>query len=211
MQRFLTWAEADTPEPLVVKAALAHLWFITLHPFDDGNGRIALAIGDLFLTRADSSPQRFYSLSAQIQRERKQYYQMLERTQKGSLDVSDWLSWFLRALQTAIEHADTALDSVLAKARFWQRWAGTPLNARQQKVINRLLDGFDGKMTSSRWASITRYSADTALRDINDLLARGLLRRTAGGGRSTGYELAEDRLESTVPADSQRQAPKPPE
>lgn len=211
MQRFLTWAKADTPEPLVVKAALAHLWFITLHPFDDGNGRIARAIGDLFLTRADGSPQRFYSLSAQIQRERKQYYQMLERTQKGSLDVNDWLSWFLRALQTAIEHADTALDSVLAKARFWQRWAGTPLNARQQKVINRLLDGFDGKMTSSRWASITHCSADTALRDINDLLARGLLRRTAGGGRSTGYELAEDRLESTVPADSQRQAPKPPE
>ncbi len=187
--RFLHWANAATSEPLLVKAGLAHLWFVTLHPFDDGNGRIARAVGDLFLSRADGSPQRFYSLSAQIQRERKAYYDVLEATQKGSLDVTEWLAWFLGALQRALDSAQITLDAVLMKARFWQRWATTPLNERQVKLLNRLLDGFDGKLTSSKWAAIAKCSPDTALRDINELVAQGVLKKSASGGRSTSYEL----------------------
>ena len=137
------------------------------------------------------TPQRFYSLSAQIQRDRKAYYEILERTQKGDMDVTDWLIWFLESLHRSLNQAHQTLDAVLTKARFWQRWAATPLNERQAKVLNRLLDGFDGKLTSSKWAAISKCSADTALRDINELLARGALRKTAGGGRSTGYELID--------------------
>jgi len=188
---FLDWLNADTDIPPLLKAGLGHLWFVTLHPFDDGNGRIARAIGDLLLARADGSPQRFYSLSAQIQRDRKAYYEILERIQKGDMDVTGWLAWFLDSLHRALDQAHQTLDAVLTKARFWQRWAATPLNERQVKVLNRLLDGFDGKLTSSKWAAICKCSADTALRDINELLARGVLRRMAGGGRSTGYELNE--------------------
>jgi Fic family protein len=162
---------------------------VTLHPFDDGNGRIARAVGDLFLARADGSPQRFYSLSAQIQRERKDYYDVLERTQKGTLDVTGWLSWFLGTLERAVASAQTTVDAVLVKARYWQRWAGLPLNERQVKLLNRLLDGFDGKLTSSKWAAIAKCSPDTALRDITQLLELGVLQKTPGGGRSTGYEL----------------------
>mgnify|MGYP002368061471 FL=1 len=191
MARFLDWLNADSDVLPLLRAGLGHLWFITLHPFDDGNGRIARAVGDLLLARADHSPQRFYSLSAQIQRDRKAYYEILERTQKGDMDVTDWLVWFLESLQRALDQAHQNLDAVLTKARFWQRWAATPLNERQVKVLNRLLDGFDGKLTSSKWAAISKCSADTALRDINELLARGVLRKTAGGGRSTGYELNE--------------------
>ncbi len=187
--RFLAWANAETGEPTLIKAGLAHLWFVTLHPFDDGNGRIARAVGDLFLPRADGSPQRFYSLSAQIQRERKDYYDVLERTQKGTLDVTSWLSWFLGTLERAVASAQTTLDAVLVKARYWQRWAGLPLNERQVKLLNRLLDGFDGKLTSSKWAAIAKCSPDTSLRDITQLLALGVLQKTPGGGRSTGYEL----------------------
>jgi Fic family protein len=189
MARFLEWANDNTGEPALLKAGLAHLWFVTLHPFDDGNGRIARAVGDLFLARADGSPQRFYSLSAQIQRDRNNYYDVLERTQKGTLDVTGWLAWFLSSLQQALASAQTALDGVLVKARFWQRWAGTPMNERQVKLLNRLHDGFAGKLSSSKWAAIAKCSPDTALRDITELLALGVLRRTAGGGRSTGYEL----------------------
>jgi len=181
----------ESGEPALVKAGLAHLWFVTLHPFDDGNGRIARAVGDLFLARADGSPQRFYSLSAQIQRERKDYYDVLERTQKGTLDVTGWLSWFLGTLGRAVTSAQSTLDAVLVKARFWQRWAGTPLNERQVKLLNRLLDGFEGKLTSSKWATIAKCSPDTALRDITQLLELGVLKRSPGGGRSTGYELAD--------------------
>ena len=191
MARFLDWLNADSDVLPLLRAGLGHLWFITLHPFDDGNGRIARAVGDLLLARADHSPQRFYSLSAQIQRDRKAYYEILERTQKGDMDVTDWLVWFLESLQRALDQAHQNLDAVLTKARFWQRWAATPLNERQVKVLNRLLDGFDGKLTSSKWAAISKCSADTALRDINGLLVRGVLRKTAGGGRSTGYELNE--------------------
>lgn len=188
--QFLSWANAQTDESMLIKAGLAHLWFVTLHPFDDGNGRIARAVGDLFLARADRSPQRFYSLSAQIQRERKDYYDILEATQKGSLDVTAWLVWFLGALGRAISSAQTTLDTVLVKASFWQRWVGTSLNERQVKLLNRLLDGFEGKLTSSKWAAIAKCSPDTALRDITQLLDLGVLNKTPGGGRSTGYELA---------------------
>ncbi len=187
--RFLAWANGTTPEPLLLKAGLAHLWFVTLHPFDDGNGRIARAVGDWLLARADGSPQRFYSLSAQIQRERKDYYAILERTQKATLDVTAWLAWFLEMLLSAVDSAQHTLDAVLMKAHFWQRWAGTPLNGRQSKLLNRLLDGFDGKLTSSKWAAIAKCSPDTALRDINELIALGILHKAPGGGRSTGYSL----------------------
>lgn len=189
--RFLSWANAQTGDPVLIRAGLAHLWFVTLHPFDDGNGRIARAVGDLFLARADGSPQRFYSLSAQIQRERRDYYDVLELTQKGTLDATTWLSWFLSALGRAIASAHSTLDAVLFKARFWQRWAGTPLNERQVRLINRLLDGFGGKLTSSKWAAIGKCSPDTALRDITPLLDLGVLKKSPGGGRSTGYELAD--------------------
>ena len=189
MNRLLDWLNSPAQEPALIRAGLGHLWFVTLHPFDDGNGRIARAIGDLLLARADGSTQRFYSLSAQIQRDRKTYYDMLERTQKGSLDVTDWLVWFLTTLQRAIEQAHHTLDAVLAKTHFWQRWASTPLNERQVKLLNRLLDGFEGKLTSSKWATIAKCSPDTALRDITDLIERGVLQKSNAGGRSTSYEL----------------------
>lgn len=209
--RLLDWVNGASNEPPLLKAGLGHLWFVTLHPFDDGNGRIARAIGDLLLARADGSPQRFYSLSAQIQRERKTYYDILEQTQKKlpganfrtspagsrhrdvpdkrSLDVTEWLAWFLDTLHRAVDQAQHTLDAVLTKTRFWQRWATTPLNERQVKLLNKLLDGFEGKLTSSKWAAIAKCSPDTALRDINDLLARGVLRKSDAGGRSTSYVL----------------------
>ncbi|HLF31011.1 MAG TPA: Fic family protein [Xanthomonadales bacterium] len=189
--RFFDWINGAAREPPLIKAGLSHLWFVTLHPFDDGNGRIARAIGDLLLARADDSPQRFYSLSAQIQRERKAYYDILERTQKGLLDVTEWLAWFLATLHRAVDQAQHTLDAVLAKTRFWQRWATTPLSERQVKLLNRLLDGLEGKLTTSKWATIAKCSQDTALRDITDLLARGVLRKSDAGGRSTSYELNE--------------------
>lgn len=188
--RFLEWVNHSASEPPLIKAGLGHLWFVTLHPFDDGNGRIGRALGDLLLARADGSPQRFYSLSAQIQRDRKAYYDMLERTQKGTLDVTEWLTWFLATLHRAVDQAQYTLDAVLTKARFWQRWATTPMNERQVKVLNRMLDGFEGKLTTSKWAAIAKCSPDTALRDINDMVARGVLRRLEAGGRSTSYELS---------------------
>lgn len=191
MERFLAWANSASSEPALIKAGLAHLWFVTVHPFDDGNGRMARAVGDLFLARADGSPQRFYSLSAQIQRERKAYYDILERTQQASMDVTPWLAWFLATLHRAVDQAQHTLDAVLAKARFWQHWAATPLNERQVKLLNRLLDDFEGKFTSSKWAAIAKCSPDTALRDITDLLARGILRKSEAGGRSTSYELID--------------------
>lgn len=189
MSDFLLWFNARQESNDILKAGLAHLWFVTIHPFDDGNGRIARAIGDMMLARADGSAQRFYSLSAQIQRERRDYYALFEQTQKGTLEVTRWLEWFLGCLRRAIDAAEAALAEVLVKARFWQRWAGTPMNERQVKLLNRLLDGFEGNLTSSKWAAIGRCSADTALRDINDLLARGVLRKSEAGGRSTSYEL----------------------
>ena len=187
--RFFGWVNDTSNLPPLLKAGLGHLWFVTLHPFNDGNGHIARAIGDLLLARADGSLQRFYSLSAQIQRERRAYYDILERTQKRSMDVTEWLAWFLDTLHCAIDQAQHSLDAVLTKSRFWQHWAATPLNERQMKLLNRLIDGFEGKLTSSKWAAIAKCSSDTALRDINELLARGVLRKTDAGGRSTSYVL----------------------
>ncbi|ARP79864.1 cell filamentation protein Fic [Bordetella genomosp. 8] len=192
MAGFLAWVNsAAAGEPPLVRAGLGHLWFVTLHPFDDGNGRIARAVGDLLLARADGSPQRFYSLSAQIQRERKAYYDILEATQKGSMDVTAWLSWFLETLHAAVASAHGTVDAVLRKARFWQRLPGARLNERQVKVLNRLLDGFEGKLTSGKWAALAKCSPDTALRDISELVQLGVLRRSQAGGRSTSYELAD--------------------
>ena len=188
---FLQWFNAAPTGDALIHAALAHLWLVTLHPFDDGNGRISRAVGDMALARADLSGQRFYSLSAQIQRERKLYYEQLEATQHGPLDVTPWLQWFLACLLRAVQGADNLLVGVLDKAQFWQRWAGTPLNARQTVVLNRVLDGMDGKLTNAKWAALAKCSADTALRDINDLLERGVLRKLDGGGRSTGYSLVK--------------------
>jgi Fic family protein len=188
MSRFLDWFETAAPDP-VLKAGIAHLWFVTVHPFDDGNGRIARAIADLALARAEGTAQRFYSMSAQIRIERKAYYDMLESTQKGDLDITPWLLWFIGCLDRAFDGAETILASVMRKARFWESVAGQPLNERQRKVINRLLDGFEGKLTNAKWATITKASSDTALRDINDLLRRGILEKEPAGGRSTSYSL----------------------
>jgi Fic family protein len=189
MERFLDWINEGTATPLLLKAGVAHLWFVTLHPFDDGNGRIARAVGDLLLARADGSPQRFYSLSAQIQRERRDYYDILESAQKGTMDATRWLAWFLETLQRAVENAQVHLDGVLSKARFCQQWTAMSMNPRQVKLVNRLLDASEKKITSSKWAAIAKCSPDTALRDIQELIALGVLRKTLGGGRSTGYEL----------------------
>ena len=189
MLSFVRWFSHDALLDPVAKSAIAHLWFLTIHPFDDGNGRIARAIADMALARSEQSPQRFYSMSAQIWKERKAYYAILERTQKGDLDITAWLAWFLGCLDRAIEGAEVTLAAVLHKARVWEAIAGQPLNARQRTVINRLLDGFEGKLTSSRWAKLTKSSADTALRDITDLVVRGVLVRDRAGGRSTSYSL----------------------
>jgi len=189
MRDFLNWFNVDNQDDPVIKAGLAHLWLVTVHPFEDGNGRIARAVGDMALSRAEKSPQRFYSLPAQIQRERKDYYDRLEATQKGDLDVTDWLDWFLACLLRAIQGAEETLAQVLAKSRFWQHWAGTPLNHRQIKLLNKLLDGFEGKLTSSKWAAVAKCSQDTALRDITELLDRGVVKKSEASGRSTSYEL----------------------
>ena len=191
IRTFLEWfnAPADTDE--VLKAGLAHLWFVTVHPFDDGNGRIARAIADMALARSDGSSRRFYSMSSQIRRERADYYTILERTQKGTTDVSEWMDWFVSCLGRAMEGAETTLMAVLEKARFWEEIGRLPIpiNVRQRVVINHLLDGLEGKLTTSRWARITKCSPDTALRDITDLMDRGILVRSPEGGRSTSYAL----------------------
>jgi Fic family protein len=189
MARFLEWFEnpGDT-HPLVV-AGLAHLWFVTIHPFDDGNGRIARAIADMALARSENTRQRFYSMSAQIRQDRNDYYYTLEWSQKGDMDVTRWQEWFLECLIRAIEGSKETLDAVMVKARFWDRFAKEPLNERQIKVVNKLLDGFEGKLTSSKWAKIAKCSQDTATRDIKDLIERGALTQDEGGGRSTSYSL----------------------
>ncbi|MGD0641572.1 MAG: Fic family protein [Roseiarcus sp.] len=191
MQAFLKWFNGPTTIDPVLKAALAHLWFVTIHPFEDGNGRIARAVADVALARSEMSAQRFYSMSAQIRLERKAYYDVLEQTQKGDLDVTLWLTWFLDCLDRAFDGAEKSLASVLAKARFWDAHAGASFNDRQRAMINRLFDGFVGKLTSSKWAKLAKCSQDTALRDINDLVKRGVLAKEPSGGRSTSYALVE--------------------
>ena len=189
MNRFVKWFNEENNIDLVIKAAIAHLWFVTIHPFQDGNGRITRALTDMLLSQSDKSTQRFYSMSAQIRLERKEYYGILEKTQKGDLDISEWIKWFLSCLINALKATDTVLSRVLLKADFWNRNSKTVINERQQKVLTKLLDGFDGKLTSIKWAKITKCSKDTAIRDINDLINKGILQKQPAGGRSTNYEL----------------------
>lgn len=193
IQVFLDWFNKSTDRPeidWVLKAGLAHLWFVTIHPFDDGNGRIARAIADMALARSEQSDQRFYSMSAQIREERADYYDILEKTQKGTMDVTAWMAWFLGCLGRAIEGAQTILETVLTKARLWEKFRDFPLNERQRHILNRLLDGFDGKLTTTKWARLAKCSHDTALRDIAALVEGGMLVRNPEGGRSTSYSLA---------------------
>jgi Fic family protein len=192
MSAFLAWAN-DTADKTdtVLRAALAHLWFVTIHPFDDGNGRIARAIADWVLARSENSPQRFYSMSAQIRQERNDYYDILEKTQKGTLDVTPWMEWFLACLGRAFEGTEVTLGAVLRKARFWEKHARAPVNDRQRDIVNRLLDGFEGKLTTTKWAKIEKCSHATALRDIQNLIDLGMLQKDPGGGRSTSYSLVD--------------------
>jgi Fic family protein len=190
MRAFLDWFETGVGIDPVLKAGLAHIWFVTIHPFDDGNGRIARAIADMALARSENSSQRFYSMSAQIREERDAYYDILEKTQKGTMDITPWMDWFLGCLGRAIDGARTILSAVLAKARFWERFRSLSLNDRQRLVVNRLLDGFEGKLTTSKYAKLAKCSQDTALRDILSLVEHEVLVRNPEGGRSTSYSLA---------------------
>jgi Fic family protein len=190
MTAFLKWFEGKDAIDAVLKSGLAHLWFVTIHPFEDGNGRIARAIADMALARSERSSQRFYSMSAQIKQEHKEYYDILERTQKGTMDVTIWMLWFLDCLGRAIDGAHVTLKSVLDKARLWERIKDAPLNDRQRSIINKLLDGFEGKLTTSKYAKLTKCSQDTAYRDIQALVERGVLIQNPEGGRSTSYSLA---------------------
>jgi Fic family protein len=193
MSGFLAWAnEAADKTDAVLRAALAHLWFVTIHPFDDGNGRIARAIADWALARSEGSSQRFYSMSAQIRQERSEYYDILERTQEGTLDVTPWMEWFLGCLGRAFDGTETTLAAVLRKARFWESHAQATINERQRVILNRLLDGFVGKLTTTKWATLAKSSHDTALRDIQGLIEQGILKKDAGGGRSTSYSLKDN-------------------
>jgi Fic family protein len=191
MQRFLHWFNEESDQKSVVTAGLAHLWFVAIHPFDDGNGRIARAIADQALARSEGSSQRFYSMSHQIRAERKRYYDVLESTQKGDLDVTDWLLWFVGCLERAIDGAEQIMGTVVKKAEFWQRFSAEPLSERQKKVLNRYLEGFEGNLTAKKWAGIGHCSAATAQRDINDLLDRGILKRNSGGSKNTSYILVD--------------------
>jgi Fic family protein len=191
MKAFIDWFNADQDIDPVHKAAVVHLWFVTIHPFDDGNGRIARAIADMQLARSEHSSQRFYSMSAQIRQDRNAYYDILEATQSGDLDITPWLAWFLDCLDRAFDRAEAILASVLRKARFWTQHAGAAFNDRQRMMIDRLFNAFEGKLTSSKWAQLARCSQDTALRDIDDLVARGVLTKDAPGGRSTSYSLVD--------------------
>jgi Fic family protein len=194
MQPFLQWFNSTADIDPVLKAGLAHFWFVTIHPFDDGNGRIARAIADMALTRSEDSPQRFYSMSAQIREEREAYYGILEQTQKGPLDITPWMEWFLGCLGRAIDNARITLSGVLAKARFWEEIAGVAINERQRLVLNRLLDGFEGKLTTSKYAQLAKCSHDTALRDILALVENEILVRNPEGGRSTSYALVNPKM-----------------
>jgi len=191
MKAFFDWFDGKPDIDPVLKAGVAHLWFVTIHPFDDGNGRIARAIADMALARSEQTAQRFYSMSAQIRQERKAYYDLLEMTQKRDLDITPWLQWFVECLGRAFERAEDVLANVFQKARFWEKHAGTSFNQRQRDMLDRLLSGFEGKLTSSKWAQLEKCSQDTAARDIDDLIGRGILAKDPGGGRSTSYSLVE--------------------
>jgi len=189
MDKFINWVNEKSSIDLVLKSAIAHLWFVTIHPFDDGNGRMARAISDMLLTRSDGSAQRFYSMSNQILKERKKYYSVLEKTQHGDSDITLWLNWFLNCLKNSLVNTDTVLKNVFRKADFWEKHKNTQLNERQRLIVNKLFDSFYGKLTSSKWAKMTKISTDTALRDIKDLIEKGILQQEEAGGRSTHYIL----------------------
>lgn len=191
IETFLKWVNTKEDIDLVIKSALAHLWFVSLHPFDDGNGRIARALADMILAQSDGQSYRFYSMSSQIRNDRKKYYEILEETQKATLDVTDWLVWFLNCLKNAINNSGTILSKVIFKHQFWLRNANKVENERQEKILTKLLEGFEGKLTTSKWAKICKCSQDTALRDIQDLLKKQILKKLPGGGRSTAYKLVE--------------------
>lgn len=198
MTRFLKWFNESSEVDLVIKAAVAHLWFVTIHPFQDGNGRITRALTDMLLAQSDKSTQRFYSMSAQIRIERKQYYDILESTQKGGLDITEWIKWFLNCLINALKSTDKSLKRVLFKAEFWNEHSKTIINERQKKVLNKLLDGFEGKLTSVKWAKTAKCSKDSAIRDINDLINKEVLQKEeSAGGRSTSYELKNKKAGNT--------------
>jgi Fic family protein len=190
MATFIAWCNSADGMDAVLRAALAHFWFVTIHPFEDGNGRLARAVADLMLARADGYPDRFYSMSTRIETERGDYYRILERTQRGNLDLTPWMTWFLDCLERAIDQSDLLTKGVLHKAETWRMLGqGSPVNARQRLVINRLLDGFEGGLTTSKYAKLAKCSTDTALRDIQDLVSRGVLVRSVAGGRSTSYQV----------------------
>ncbi|MBM4291106.1 MAG: Fic family protein [Deltaproteobacteria bacterium] len=188
MARLVSWLNTSELEPLI-KSGVAHLWFLTIHPFEDGNGRVARALSDLLLTRSDRVPFRFYSVSAQIERKKSEYYQHLEMAQRGTLDITSWLTWYLSCLEGALVHSAQALERVFARALFWEAHRETPLNERQRQMLKLLLGDFVGKLKTSKWAKLCKCSHDTAARDINDLIARGVLEREEAGGRSTSYRL----------------------
>ncbi len=191
MKRFVTWIEARSSVDWMLRAGVAHLWFVTIHPFEDGNGRIARAIADMALSRSDGSKERFYSMSSQVEKERKAYYDQLERQQSGSLDITPWLEWFLACLDRAVQAADESLSAVLYRSRLWERINRATVNQRQRSILHRMLGDFEGFLNTSKYAKLTKCSSDTALRDIQDLVEKGILLRNEGGGRSTSYRLGD--------------------
>jgi Fic family protein len=187
MSKFLDFANGGSSgTPWLIAAAVAHLWFLTLHPFDDGNGRLARALTEYMLAKGERSPMRFYSLSSQIQKEKESYYEELQRAQRGTLDATRWVKWFLECHKRAVQTAEERLSSIFAKADFWQRHSGDGFNANQRMILNRLFDGFEGNLTSSKWAKMCKVSQDTASREINALVSIGVLVQQ-GQGRSTHY------------------------
>jgi Fic family protein len=195
MDKFLNWFNNDNALDPVLKAAIAHFWFIIIHPFDDGNGRIGRAITDLLLARAENSGERFYSMSSQIMTERKQYYAILQKVQHSSGDITEWIDWFLHCLKNAMLSTENTTQKILRKAEFWALHEHTPINERQRLMINKLFDGLEGKLQTSKWAKITKISTDTALRDIKDLVEKGILRQTNESGRNVNYELINFKIE----------------
>jgi Fic family protein len=189
MDKFLEWFNAENGIDNVLKGAIAHFWFIIIHPFDDGNGRIARALTDQLLARAENSSERFYSMSSQILIERKRYYEILQKVQHSTTDITEWMLWFLECLKNAMLSTEETTKSILQKAEFWKRNETTPINERQRLMLNKLFDGFEGKLKTSKWAKITKTSTDTALRDIKDLVEKGILKQSADGGRNVNYEL----------------------
>jgi Fic family protein len=189
MQQFIRWFNLNQKEDFVLKAAVAHLWFVTVHPFEDGNGRISRALSDMLLARSDEQTNRFYSMSTQIRKERNSYYEILEKTQKGAMDITNWLEWFLNCLLHSIENSEKLLEKIIFKHSFWIKNTGLTINDRQRKVLNLLMDDFEGALSTTKWAKIGKCSQDTALRDIQDLMEKGILVKSPQGGRSTNYEL----------------------